>query len=125
MPNTTNRPLSPHMSVWRWQLNSITSIFVRITGNALIVAALMIVWWFIALAAGPESFARADGFLRSWFGDLVFLGTTLCLWYHFFGGLRHLVWDMGYGVNMDDSTNMAYIMMIGSVVMTLFTIIIL
>ncbi len=124
MAEPTNRPLSPHLTIYRPQLNSMTSIFVRITGNALIVAALLVVWWFIAAATGPDAFALADGFLRSWFGDLVFFGSLLCLWYHTLGGLRHLVWDMGYGVNIDDATNMAYIMIIGSVVLTIFTIIV-
>ncbi|MGR3468229.1 MAG: succinate:quinone oxidoreductase subunit C, partial [Shimia sp.] len=61
--NRGNRPLSPHLSIYRPQLTSMTSIFIRLTGNALLVAGLMIVWWFVALAAGPEAFAAADGFL--------------------------------------------------------------
>ena len=69
--NRGNRPLSPHLTIYRPQLTSMTSIFVRLTGNALLVAMLMIVWWFVAAAAGPEAFATADGFVRSWFGDLV------------------------------------------------------
>ena len=69
--NRGNRPLSPHLSIYRPQLTSITSILTRITGNALIVSALMIVWWFLAAATGEEYFAFANGFVTSWFGDLV------------------------------------------------------
>ncbi len=75
--NRGNRPLSPHLTIYRPQWTSISSILARITGNALIVAALMIVWWFVAAAAGPEAFATANGFVTSWFGDLVMTLSTL------------------------------------------------
>jgi len=67
--NRGNRPLSPHISIYRPQWTSITSILTRITGNALIVASVMIVWWFLAASYGPEYFATANGFLTSWFGE--------------------------------------------------------
>ncbi len=69
--NRDKRPLSPHLTIYRPQWTSMTSIFTRLTGNALIVGALLIVWWFSALASGPEAYARANGFMTSWFGDLV------------------------------------------------------
>lgn len=122
--NRGNRPLSPHLSIYRPQLTSMTSIFVRLTGNALIVAALMIVWWFVAAAAGPDAFATADGFLRSWFGDLVFFLSTWAVWYHLLGGLRHLIWDMGYGLEVEKAETMGLIMIIVSVLMTIFTVIV-
>ena len=91
--NRGNRPLSPHLTIYRPQLTSMTSIFVRLTGNALLIAALMIVWWFVAAAAGPDAFATADGFLRSWFGDLVlFLSTWAVLVPHV---RRHSPFDLG------------------------------
>ena len=90
--NRGNRPLSPHLTIYRPQWTSITSILVRITGNALLVAGLLIVWWFVAAATGPEAFALANGVLTSWFGKLVMLGSIWALWYHSLGGLRHLVW---------------------------------
>jgi succinate dehydrogenase / fumarate reductase cytochrome b subunit len=122
--NRGNRPLSPHLTIYRPQLTSMTSIFVRITGNALLIAALLIVWWFVAAATGPNAFATADAVLRSWFGDLVLLGSVWALWYHLLGGLRHLIWDMGYGVNIQSSTTMAYIMIIGSFCLTTFTVVV-
>lgn len=122
--NRGNRPLSPHLTIYRPQLTSMTSIFVRLTGNALIVAALMIVWWFVAAAAGPDAFATADGFLRSWFGDLVFFLSTWAVWYHLLGGLRHLIWDMGYGLEVDKAETMGLIMIIASVLLTIFTVVV-
>lgn len=123
--NRGNRPLSPHLMIYRPQWTSITSIFVRITGNAVIVAALMIVWWFVAAASGPEAFATADAFLRSWFGDLVMFLSTWALWYHLLGGLRHLVWDMGYGLEVEKAEMMGQAMVIVSVLLTIFTAIVL
>ena len=122
--NRGNRPLSPHLTIYRPQLTSITSIFVRITGNALLVAALMIVWWFVAAAAGPDAFATADGFMRSWFGDLVLFLSTWAVWYHMFGGIRHLIWDMGYVLDVDKSETAGLVMIIASVLMTVLTVIV-
>lgn len=119
-----NRPLSPHLTIYRPQMNSMTSIFVRITGNAMLVAALMIVWWFVAAAAGTEAFAWADGFVRSWFGDLVLFLSVWALWFHGLGGLRHLIWDMGYGLDLETANNMGWVMIIGSVILTIFTAIV-
>ncbi len=123
--NRGGRPLSPHLQVYRPQLTSITSILTRITGNALVVAGLMVTWWFIAAAAGPEAFATADGFLTSWFGKLVFLGSILALWYHTLAGIRHLIWDSGHLLDLEPSETMGWICIIGSVVLTILTVIVL
>ena len=123
--NRGNRPLSPHLTIYRPQLTSMTSIFVRLTGNAVIIAALMIVWWFVAAAAGPESFATANGFLTSWFGDLVLFLSTWAIWYHTLGGVRHLIWDMGRGLDVGKSEAMGIIMIIGSVLLTIFCVVVL
>ena len=123
--NRGNRPLSPHLTIYRPQLTSMTSIFVRLTGNALIVAALMIVWWFIAAATGPEAFARANGFVTSWFGDLVMFLSVWALWYHMFGGIRHLIWDSGHMLEVDQSETAGLVMIIASVLFTIFTVIVL
>lgn len=122
--NRGSRPLSPHLSIYKPQMTSMSSIFVRITGNALLVAGLLIVWWFIAAATSPEAFARADAVLTSWFGDLVLLGSTWALWYHLLGGLRHLIWDFGFGWEVDQSEMMGLIMIVGSFVLTLFTMVV-
>lgn len=123
--NRGNRPLSPHLEIYRPQWTSISSILVRITGNALIVAALLIVWWFVAAATGPEAFARANGFLTSWFGDLIMFFSVMGLWYHTLGGLRHLVWDSGRMLDVEKSELAAQMMMVLTVLLTIFTVIVL
>lgn len=123
--NRGNRPLSPHLQVYRMQITAISSILTRITGNALIVAALMIVWWLLAASGGPESFATADGFVRSWFGKLVFFFSLLGLWYHFLAGLRHLYYDSGRGLEIEIAEKLGWGCVIGAAVLTLLTVIIL
>ncbi len=123
--NRGNRPLSPHLTIYRPQLTSITSIFVRITGNALFVTALMIVWWFVAAASGPDAFATADGFVRSWFGDLVLFLSTWAIWYHMAGGIRHLIWDSGHMLDVERSERAGQLMIVVSVLLTIFTVIVL
>jgi len=121
--NRGNRPLSPHISIYKPQLTSITSILTRITGNALLISTLLIVWWFLAASAGPEAFATADGVLTSWFGDIVLTLSVLGLWYHTLAGVRHLIWDTGHGYEVVTAERMGLACLIGSVVLTVITLI--
>jgi succinate dehydrogenase / fumarate reductase cytochrome b subunit len=118
------RPLSPHLQVYRPQLTSITSILTRITGNALIVGTVLAVWWLTAAAVSDEAFATANAVVTSWFGDLVFLGSAWALWYHFLAGLRHLYFDAGHGLDIPTAEKLAWGTIIGSVVLTVLTAII-
>jgi succinate dehydrogenase / fumarate reductase cytochrome b subunit len=118
------RPLSPHLQIYRPQLTSITSILTRITGNALIVAAMLGVWWLLAAAAGPEAFAVADGVVRSWFGKLVMLGSLWAVWYHYFAGLRHLYFDAGKGLDVPTAEKLGIACIAGAFVMTVVTLLI-
>jgi succinate dehydrogenase / fumarate reductase cytochrome b subunit len=122
--NRGNRPLSPHLQVYRPQLTSITSILTRITGNALLVAALLIVWWLLAASYGPDYFATADAVLTSWFGDLVLALSVLGLWYHTLAGVRHLIWDTGHGFEVKTAERMGLACIGGSVVLTVITLIV-
>jgi succinate dehydrogenase / fumarate reductase cytochrome b subunit len=121
--NRGNRPLSPHLSIYRIQLNSFTSIFVRITGNAMLVAAFLLVWWLVAAASGASYFDTVDGIVTSFLGDLVMALSVLGLWYHALGGVRHLIWDTGHGLDMETSDRMGWGMLIGSVALTFLTLI--
>jgi succinate dehydrogenase / fumarate reductase cytochrome b subunit len=121
--NRGNRPLSPHLTIYRPQLTSMTSILTRITGNAMLISALLIVWWFLAAATSPEAYAIANGFLTSWFGDLVMTFSVLGLWYHTLAGVRHLIWDNGIGLDIPTAEKMGWAVVIGSVVLTVITII--
>jgi succinate dehydrogenase / fumarate reductase cytochrome b subunit len=123
--NRGDRPLSPHLQVYRPQLTSITSILTRITGNALIVASLLITWWFLALAAGPDAFATADAVITSWFGKLVMLLSILALWYHTLAGIRHLIWDTGAMLDIEQAELLGWICIGGSVVLTILTVLVL
>jgi succinate dehydrogenase / fumarate reductase cytochrome b subunit len=120
--NRGNRPLSPHLSIYRPQLTSITSILTRITGNALILAALLIVWWFLAAATSPEYFAIADGVITSWFGDLVMVLSLWALWYHTLAGVRHLIWDNAAMLDIPSAYKLGYVVIGGSVLLTLLTV---
>ncbi|TCO72065.1 succinate dehydrogenase, cytochrome b556 subunit [Rhodovulum euryhalinum] len=122
--NRGNRPLSPHLQVYRPQITSVTSIFTRITGNALIVAAILIVWWFLAAAKGPEAFARADWVLTSWIGDLVMTLSVWALWYHTLAGIRHVIWDAGRGLELKTAERLGLAVIGGSALLTLLTIIV-
>ena len=99
--NRGNRPLSPHLTVYRPQITSMLSILHRITGVGLTLAAILVVWWLLAAATGEAYFETIDGLMTSWIGHLVWLGLTFCLAFHFSNGIRHLIWDMGYGFELE------------------------
>ncbi|MBY6091965.1 succinate dehydrogenase, cytochrome b556 subunit [Maritimibacter alkaliphilus] len=124
--NRGNRPLSPFMlgQYYRPQMTSISSIMVRITGIATLGFAFLLVCWFLAAASSPEAFAVVDGLLTSWFGDLLMLLATWAIWYHMLGRLRHVIWDLGYCIEIPVSEKMGWGMFIGATVLTLFTIIV-
>jgi succinate dehydrogenase / fumarate reductase cytochrome b subunit len=119
--NRGNRPLSPHLSIYRPQLTSMTSILTRITGNAMLLASLLIVWWFLAAATSPEAFQTANGFITSWFGDLVMFFSLLGLWYHTLAGIRHLIWDNGYALDIPTAEKLGWGILGGSVLLTIIT----
>ncbi|MGY9046819.1 succinate dehydrogenase [Puniceibacterium antarcticum] len=123
--NRGNRPLSPHLTIYAPQLTSMTSILTRITGNALILGMILIVWWLIAAASGAESFSTADAVLTSWFGDLVMFLSLWALWYHTLAGVRHLIWDQAVGLDLDTAYKLGYAVIAGSVILTILTVIIL
>ena len=120
--NRGNRPLSPHLQIYRPQLTSITSILTRITGNALIVGMLLIVWWLLAAATSEAYFNTANAVLTSWFGDLVMFGSLWALWYHTLAGIRHLIWDYAVGLEIETAEKMGWAVVGGSVLLTLLTV---
>ena len=120
--NRGNRPLSPHLMIYRPQLTSISSILVRITGNAMIVASVMIVWWLFAAATSAEYFALVDGVMMSWFGKVVMLGSIWALWYHTLGGVRHLIWDNAIALDIPTAEKLGWAVIIGSFVLTAITV---
>lgn len=121
--NRGDRPLSPHMSIYRPQITSVLSILHRITGVGMSVTAVLIVWWFIAAATGADQFAFIDGILTSWFGVLIMVASLWAFWFHFFNGIRHLRWDAGVGMGIGESTRSGKMVVGLSIVMTLLTVI--
>ena len=95
------RPLSPHLQVYRPQITSVLSILHRITGVALGVGTLMLIYWLVAAAQGPEAYAVAQDWIGSWIGRLLLFGWTLAFFYHLANGIRHLAWDAGWGFDLD------------------------
>jgi succinate dehydrogenase / fumarate reductase cytochrome b subunit len=99
-PGLPPRPLSPHMSVWRWHVTMFTSIAHRVSGVGLYLGALMAAGWAVALASGPEAYDAYMALLGSIPGKVVLFGMTLALFYHLANGIRHLVWDSGHGLDI-------------------------
>ena len=118
------RPLSPHLQIYRIQMTAVSSILTRITGNALIVGVMLAVWWLLAAATSAEYFAVANAVATGWFGDLVFTGSALAVWYHYLAGLRHLYFDAGHGLEVATAERLGWACVIGSVVLTVLTVII-
>jgi succinate dehydrogenase / fumarate reductase cytochrome b subunit len=96
MPDV-QRPLSPHLQVYRWQISNTLSILHRLTGVALAAGSVVLVAWLLAVASGPAAFLRFAAVLRSIPGQLLLLGVTFAFCYHLANGVRHLAWDAGYG----------------------------
>jgi succinate dehydrogenase / fumarate reductase cytochrome b subunit len=116
--NRGNRPLSPHLSIYNQSYTGTLSILHRLTGVAMTLGAVLIVWWLLAAATGPAAFATADGFLTSLLGRLILIGSLWALSYHLLNGVRHLFWDAGYGFNLGLVRTSGWVVVIGSVVLT-------
>jgi succinate dehydrogenase / fumarate reductase cytochrome b subunit len=116
---TDNRPLSPHLQVYKPQLTSVLSILHRITGVALAIGTLLLVWWLIAAATGPEAYDAAQSFIGSILGRLLLLGWTFALFYHLANGIRHLAWDTGRGFELGTAYMTGWLVVIVSIVLTL------
>lgn len=116
--NRGNRPLSPHLTVYRPQITSVLSILHRITGVGLTLGAALVVWWLLAAATDDAYFNFVDGLMTSWLGHLIWLGLTFSLAFHFCNGIRHLMWDMGYGFDLELVENSGKAVIIGAVVLT-------
>jgi succinate dehydrogenase / fumarate reductase cytochrome b subunit len=113
------RPLSPHLSIYRPMLTMMMSIAHRITGVGLYVGTLLLAWWLLAAAAGANGYARFQAFADSFIGRLILFGFTWALLHHLLGGIRHLIWDLGYGYEPAEREWLARATLIGSVVLTL------
>lgn len=119
MASTDDRPLSPHIQVYRWQITMLLSILHRISGIVLAAGTLLLAYWLIAAAAGPEDFTLAQAAIGSWFGRLCLFGWSLALFFHLCNGIRHLAWDAGWGFGIRTFTITGWLVVLASLAMTL------
>lgn len=124
--NPPNRPLSPFMigQVYRPQISSVLSILHRVAGVGMTLAAILVVWWLLALGAGPEAFGFVDGLLTSWIGGFILLCSLVAFWYHFCNGIRHLFWDAGYGFELRNARASGKVVIAATFVLTILTLIV-
>lgn len=117
-PGRRARPLSPHLTAYRWPITMTMSIVHRITGAALYFGTLLVAWWLLAAAVSPRQFDIANAVIGSWFGILILIGFTWALMHHMLGGVRHFIWDMGALTDKDSSTALAWATLAGSILLT-------
>jgi len=115
---SSKRPLSPHLQVYRPQITSILSIFHRLTGVVNAFGLVFLAWWLVAAAVGGEYFAWVQWFYGTWIGMLMLIGWTWTNFYHLCNGVRHLVWDAGYGFEIDTLTKSGLVMLVVSAGLT-------
>ena len=116
--NSSHRPLSPHLQVYRPQLTSVLSITHRATGIGLSFGIILLITWIVAAAAGENYFLLVNSIVTSWFGKLVLLGFTWALFYHLCNGIRHLFWDAGFGFELSTVYKSGYATVAGSIILT-------
>jgi succinate dehydrogenase / fumarate reductase, cytochrome b subunit len=114
-----DRPMSPHLQIYRWYPTMLLSIAHRVTGAALAAGLLLLTWWLVALASGPEAFARVQWLVDSWLGGLVLFVYTYVAFHHCLSGIRHLAWDAGYGFELGAAYRSGYAVVIGAAALTL------
>jgi len=112
------RPLSPHLQIYRLSLTMMLSGLHRITGMALYVGTVLLVWWLIAVASGPNAYGNVQWLLGTLIGRLVLLGYSFALILHALGGVRHLIWDTIHGLEPNDREWLARATIIGSIGLT-------
>ncbi len=122
--NRSNRPLSPHLSIYRplWTMG--LSITHRITGVGLAVSITMITWWFLALAIGEDYFEAANAVMTSVVGGFILIASLWALSFHFCNGIRHLFWDAGKGLELETAYRSGLAVMAGSVVLTVIGVLV-
>ena len=112
------RPTSPHLQIYKWGPHMALSILHRASGVALGGGTLLLAWWLISLASGPDEYAQFQTCMESLIGKTVLLGFTLALMLHLCNGVRHLFWDMGMGLEIETTARTNMLVFLGTVVLT-------
>ncbi len=113
------RPLSPHLQIYRPMLTMMMSIVHRITGAALYVGTLLLAWWLISAASGPNAYATFEAFIGSFIGRVILFGFTWALLHHMLGGIRHLIWDTLHGFQPAEREWLTVASLVGSIALTI------
>ena len=113
------RPLSPHLFIYKPMLTMMMSIVHRITGGALYFGTLLVAWWLLAAAASPNAYAGIGAFMSTFIGRLILFGYTWALVHHLLGGIRHLIWDTGHGFSPSEREWLSLATLVGSISLTL------
>ena len=122
MSRNSDRPVSPHLTIWRWGPGMLVSILHRITGSGLAVVGLAVLtWWLWAIAAGPEAHQAFTQHASRWYGLVVLIGLTWAFWQHLLSGIRHLVMDSGAGFELRINKLFAVLTMAGALFLTALT----
>ena len=116
--NNNDRPLSPHLSIYRWPITMATSILHRATGVGLAVGFVVFVTWLFDAASGPDAYSTFFGDMESTVGCVLLIGWSYAFFYHLCNGIRHLVWDTGRGLEKEQATASAWFVIVASVVLT-------
>lgn len=116
-----NRPLSPHLQIYRPQLTSVLSFMHRFTGSGLAVGTLLLVYWLVAVASGPDAYETAQNLIGSFIGRLFLFGWTVALFYHLCNGIRHLVWDTGRALDLEGVYLGGWLVLVGTGALTLLS----
>ncbi len=119
--NPQQRPLSPHLQIYRWQLTMAMSILHRITGVALSIGGLMVAWWLVAAELGEGPYNIARDFAASPLGLFMLFGWSFCLYYHLFNGIRHLLWDTVRLLKIENAYRAGYVVLLCTVLATAAT----
>ncbi len=113
------RPLSPHLDVYRWEISNTLSILHRATGVMLSFGAIALVGWLMSVVAGPQAYAALNSFFAGPVGGLMLFGWTFCFFYHLCNGIRHLAWDTGRGFEKERARMTGWLVVVVAIVMTL------
>jgi succinate dehydrogenase / fumarate reductase cytochrome b subunit len=119
MRSSTERPLSPHLQIYRLTLTMAMSIVHRMTGAILYIGTVLVAWWLVAAASGPNAYAGVQWFMGSIVGLLILFGYTWVLIHHMLGGIRHLIWDTGRGFGPSEREWLARATIVGSIGLTI------
>ena len=118
--SNSDRPLSPHLSIYRWPVTMVSSILHRATGVAMAIGFVLFVVWLADMAVGPDAYAALVGALDSVIGRILLFGWSWAFFYHLANGIRHLVWDAGCGFEKSQANASAWVVIVLSIVATAF-----